>query len=241
MGTAAAAPKVFPSWRTNSSVIWGYVSRRSCVEAIFDLCKDQARLGGDPGQRVHGSAGHLRVELVLPDLCDANADIVRVAEPPLAEFWRPPGIWWRHRDHQVFRGQFAGGRAGLMRPGRAGCSWIDGGGSRRCALVGDNLAGKASANGWAGIVVFGCVRDVDELANIDIGIQALAAHPPAQRQGRRRHPGSGAALCRCRLCPGSILLRRQQRAAGEPGGFVGRAGQLALIRHKCAIADVLWQ
>ena len=54
---------------------------------------------------------------------------------------------------------------------------IDGGGSTRCALLGDMLAEKAAKNGWEGIVVYGCVRDVDVLAQTDLGIQALASHP----------------------------------------------------------------
>ncbi|XP_058191549.1 putative 4-hydroxy-4-methyl-2-oxoglutarate aldolase 3 [Rhododendron vialii] len=54
---------------------------------------------------------------------------------------------------------------------------IDGGGSMRCALVGGNLVVLAQNMGWAGIVVNGCVRDVDEINGCDIGVRALASHP----------------------------------------------------------------
>ncbi|KAK9156444.1 hypothetical protein Sjap_003924 [Stephania japonica] len=54
---------------------------------------------------------------------------------------------------------------------------IDGGGSIRCALVGGNLALLAQNMGWAGIVVNGCIRDVDEINGCDIGVRALASHP----------------------------------------------------------------
>lgn len=54
---------------------------------------------------------------------------------------------------------------------------VDGGGSLRCALLGDMIAATALANGWAGFVIYGSVRDVDVLAAMDIGVQALAAHP----------------------------------------------------------------
>ena len=37
---------------------------------------------------------------------------------------------------------------------------IDGGGSMRCALVGDRLAQKAIDNQWEGIIVYGCIRDL---------------------------------------------------------------------------------
>ncbi|MCS6819461.1 MAG: ribonuclease E activity regulator RraA, partial [Chitinophagales bacterium] len=54
---------------------------------------------------------------------------------------------------------------------------IDGGGSERCALVGDQLAELAVQNRWNGIVVYGCVRDSAALANISIAIKALNTHP----------------------------------------------------------------
>lgn len=54
---------------------------------------------------------------------------------------------------------------------------IDGGGSHRCALLGGDLARLAVANGWRGIVVYGCVRDSVELNQLPIGIRALHTHP----------------------------------------------------------------
>ena len=65
---------------------------------------------------------------------------------------------------------------------------VDGGGSLRRALVGGNVAAAAAKNGWAGIVVDGCVRDVDELAQCPIGIRALGLIPlPTEKrnQGER--------------------------------------------------------
>lgn len=54
---------------------------------------------------------------------------------------------------------------------------VDGGGSLRRALLGGNLGAAAARNGWAGIVIDGCVRDVAELVEFDIGIRALASMP----------------------------------------------------------------
>ena len=60
---------------------------------------------------------------------------------------------------------------------------VDGGGSLRRALVGGNLAASAACNGWAGLVVYGCVRDVAELRTCLLGIRALALVPmPTQRR-----------------------------------------------------------
>lgn len=54
---------------------------------------------------------------------------------------------------------------------------VDGGGSLRRALLGGNLGAAAAKNGWAGVVIDGCVRDVAELAMFDVGIRALASMP----------------------------------------------------------------
>ncbi len=54
---------------------------------------------------------------------------------------------------------------------------VDGGGSLRKALLGGNLGAAAARNGWAGVVIDGCVRDTAELATQDVGIRALAAMP----------------------------------------------------------------
>ena len=65
---------------------------------------------------------------------------------------------------------------------------FDAGGSLRCALVGGNLAALGAKNGWAGIVIDGCVRDAAELSAVAIGIRALALHPKRsdkRGQGRR--------------------------------------------------------
>ncbi len=65
---------------------------------------------------------------------------------------------------------------------------VDGGGSMRRALIGGNLAAAAARNGWAGVVVDGCVRDVAELAVCDVGIRALAPMPlpPVKRDEGQR-------------------------------------------------------
>lgn len=54
---------------------------------------------------------------------------------------------------------------------------VDGGGSVRCALLGDMIAQSAADNGWAGVIVYGCVRDVDALATMPIGVMALGCIP----------------------------------------------------------------
>lgn len=54
---------------------------------------------------------------------------------------------------------------------------VDGGVSLRCALMGDMIAKSAVDNGWAGVIIVGCVRDVDEIATMPLGVIALASIP----------------------------------------------------------------
>ena len=62
-------------------------------------------------------------------------------------------------------------------PGRGRVLVVDGGGSRRAALLGDMIATQAIASGWAGFVIYGSVRDSAVLRTLDIGIKALATTP----------------------------------------------------------------
>jgi regulator of ribonuclease activity A len=68
-------------------------------------------------------------------------------------------------------------RQTLSASGNGNVLVVDGGGSMRCALVGDQLALLAQQNNWSGIVVYGCVRDYMEINKIDVGIRALNTHP----------------------------------------------------------------
>ena len=65
----------------------------------------------------------------------------------------------------------------LSEPGDGGVLVIDGGASLHTALVGDVIAGLGQANGWAGLIVNGAVRDAAALRSIDIGIKALGTNP----------------------------------------------------------------
>jgi regulator of ribonuclease activity A len=68
-------------------------------------------------------------------------------------------------------------KAAVDSPGLGRVLVVDGGASLRRALVGGNLGKAAAKNGWAGVVVDGCVRDSAELAACDVGIRALALMP----------------------------------------------------------------
>ncbi|RAM65971.1 ribonuclease [Herbaspirillum rubrisubalbicans] len=126
------------------------------------------------------------------DLCDANEDklaagTLHVLPPIFASFGRKQAFAGPAKTLKVFEDNVMV-RATLETPGNGQVLVVDGGGSLRCALVGGNLAQLAQDNGWAGILVNGCVRDAAELNACEVGIRALATHP--QRSFRK---GAGDA------------------------------------------------
>ena len=74
----------------------------------------------------------------------------------------------------------------LEQPGQGRVLMVDAGGSDRCAVVGGNLGSMAEKNGWSGLVVNGCVRDVQELSELSIPVWAMATHP---RRGSKQGTG----------------------------------------------------
>lgn len=74
-------------------------------------------------------------------------------------------------------------RSTLETPGEGRVLVVDGGGSSRCALVGGNLGQLAVKNNWAGIVVYGYIRDSAEIAGQAVGVKALGTHPRKSEKG----------------------------------------------------------
>ena len=140
------------------------------------------------------------------DLCDANEDLLadgslRVLAPLFrswgarAAFAGPVSTLRCFEDNSLVR-------TALEEPGEGRVLVVDGGGSLRCALLGGNLAQLADRNGWAGVIVNGCVRDADEIDACAIGVRALAAHP---RKSDKRGIGQRDAVVEfagSRIAPG---------------------------------------
>lgn len=120
------------------------------------------------------------------DLCDKYEDAVQVVEP----------IGFRHfGGRTAFSGKIATikafednslVRSTLETAGEGQVLVVDGGGSMRCAMVGDQLALLAVKNGWAGIVVFGCIRDSAAIGEMPVGVMALGTNP---RKSVKRNSG----------------------------------------------------
>ena len=131
---------------------------------------------------MHGffSARETTMTFKTPDLCDEfEAELgksVRVVAPLFQRYGGRASFSGQivtlkiFEDNSLVREAFAESGAGKVLV-------IDGGGSLRCALVGDQLAMLARKSGWEGVVVYGCIRDSGDIAGIDIGIRALNTHP----------------------------------------------------------------
>lgn len=116
------------------------------------------------------------MEDLLPELCDQFPEKVRVLEPMFANFG----------GRETFGGQIVTIKAFednskvrelVAQPGAGKVLVVDGGASMRRAMLGDMLAEKAEKNGWEGIIIYGCIRDVNAIAQLDLGVQALGSHP----------------------------------------------------------------
>lgn len=114
--------------------------------------------------------------ILTADICDKYVDEVSVAEPIFTDYggrteFSGPILTVKTVD------DFSQVRELVHSPGEGRVLVVDGSGSRRHALMGGNLAAAAAENGWQGIVFHGCIRDVHEIAEVDIGVKALGATP----------------------------------------------------------------
>lgn len=117
------------------------------------------------------------MSFVTCDLCDDNADVVSVVT----------GVnWLDYGGRDAFGGEIVTAKcfednsrvkAELATEGKGKVLVVDGGGSLRHALIGDMIAARAVENGWAGVILYGVCRDVDELAKLDLGVKALGCVP----------------------------------------------------------------
>lgn len=115
------------------------------------------------------------------DLCDANEDRLvsgelRVLAPGWLAFGRRVRFHGVVATLKLFEDNSL--LAEVVRtPGAGKVLVVDAGGSTRCAVLGGNLAAAAAQNQWQGVIVFGAVRDADEIDACELGVRALALNP----------------------------------------------------------------
>lgn len=132
--------------------------------------------------------------MATADLCDANLELwnkgdIRILSPVFQIYGRKrifsgPVLTMKIRDESNI-----GLRATLEEKGKGRVLVIEAGGCMNRAVIGGILSDLATRNGWAGIVIDGCIRDVDDINACEIGVRALASHPgkPAKTTKAEAH------------------------------------------------------
>ena len=116
------------------------------------------------------------MENLTPDLCDEYPDLVEVVEPLLSNFGGRIAFGGEIVTVKCFEDNSLV-KEELAKPGAGKVLVVDGGASMRRALMGDMIAENAVANGWEGVVIYGCIRDVDVIMSLDLGVQAINTIP----------------------------------------------------------------
>ena len=110
------------------------------------------------------------------ELCDLYAEQVDVVEPIFSSFGGVSNFYGKVTTVKCFESSGLIAEV-LEENGEGRVLVIDGGGAVRRGLIDAELAQLAVDNGWEGIVVYGAVRQIQQLENLDIGIHALAPIP----------------------------------------------------------------
>lgn len=116
------------------------------------------------------------MENLTPDLCDQYPDLVQVMEPLTSSFGGRIGFGGEIVTVKCFEDNSLV-KEELAKQGEGKVLVVDGGASMRRALMGDMIAESAVKNGWEGVVIYGCIRDVDVIMELDLGVQAINTIP----------------------------------------------------------------
>ena len=119
------------------------------------------------------------------DLFDGHEDRVQVCEPIFRDFGGRSRFTGSAATVKCFEDNTQV-KAALAESGEGRVLVVDAGGSLRCAMLGDLIAASAVKNGWAGVLLNGCLRDSVEISGMDLGVKALATNP---RKSLRRGEG----------------------------------------------------
>ena len=115
------------------------------------------------------------------DLSDAHPE-AQVCDPVFRDFGGKKAFHGPIKTLKIFEDN-ALLRATLETPGEGRVLVVDAGGSMRCAVLGGNLGALAVKNNWVGLVIYGCIRDSEEIGGQGVGVKALATHPRKSEKG----------------------------------------------------------
>ncbi len=139
-----------------------------------------------------------------PDLCDEHGDAVRVIELPFKHYGAVHQFGGQVETIKCFEDNSLVAEQ-VKQPGAGRVLVVDGGGSPRRSLLGDNLASAAVKSGWAGIVIYGYLRDVEEIAPMRLGVLALGSVPRKTEKRGEGQLGVPLQFGGCELRRGDYL------------------------------------
>lgn len=116
------------------------------------------------------------MQYITPDLCDTYPEQITVVEPGFRNYGGALSFGGEIITVKCFEDN-SRVKELVEEDGEGKVMIVDAGGSMRRACLGDRLAKKAVSNRWVGIIMYGCIRDVDVIAELPLGVQALGAHP----------------------------------------------------------------
>ncbi len=116
------------------------------------------------------------MSFTTPDICDDFSEKLQILEPLFTEFGGKEKFSGEIVTIKCFEDNSLVKQT-LATTGHGKVLVVDGGGSKRCALLGDLLGAMAVQNGWQGVLVNGCVRDVEILKKMNLGVRALHSYP----------------------------------------------------------------
>jgi regulator of ribonuclease activity A len=138
------------------------------------------------------------------DVCDREGPLAVVAAPVFRDYGGRVAFAGTAATVRVLDDNLLVRRT-LESPGGGRVLIVDGSGSLRTALLGDTLGQLAVDNGWAGVIVFGCVRDAIGLAELPIGIKALATHPARSAKDGGGEQDVAVTIAGITITPGQFV------------------------------------
>ncbi|MEU8122707.1 ribonuclease E activity regulator RraA [Spirillospora sp. NPDC049024] len=160
------------------------------------------------------------MDFATADLIDDFGEELRSCETQFRQYGKrrafagPVATVRCHRDNGLVKRL-------LNTPGEGRVLVVDGAGSLASALMGDMIAAAAVANGWAGVVINGAVRDVAALRELDLGAKALGSNP-------RKSAKDGAGETEVPVTFGGVEFRPGDWLYSDEDGIVVAERELPL-------------
>nr|WP_179557977.1 ribonuclease E activity regulator RraA [Pseudoclavibacter sp. JAI123] len=151
------------------------------------------------------------------DLADLYGDDVRSCDAPMRDFGGRARFRGPIRTVRCYEDN-SSVRAALSNRSDGEVLVVDGAGSLHVALLGDMIAELALSNGWSGVIVNGCVRDVRQLAALDLGVKAIGSNPRKSRK-------EGVGVVDVTLNFGGVVFKPGEHVYADEDGIVVTANR----------------